>query len=129
MNKRKFIQSAAGIVASSTAWTALATVPAVAIDRACLTLGNAGLEAWKKRVGQRFDGDAGAQLVLERVDERGTCAVTTQFTLVFAAAGAASPGIQLLRSPDNQWHTLFLDRAGTHADRRALLRADFCHLV
>ena len=85
MNKRDFVLAAAGSVLAGCAGSALAAGSAAPLAQPT----RAG---WQGRVGQRFavfGGAAGSALVLHRVQAHPSGAGTEQFTLVFAADGAA----------------------------------------
>lgn len=126
MNKRDFVLAAAGSVLAGCAGSALAAGSAARLAQPT----RAG---WQGRVGQRFavfGGAAGSALVLHRVQAHPSGAGTEQFTLVFAADGAApAAGTHTLRSAGQRPLALYLDSAGQTASGAALLRADCCRLV
>lgn len=127
MNKREFVLLAGGSVLAGGGGSALAATGGAA------PLAQATRAGWQGRVGQRFEvfgGAAGSALVLQRVQAHPSGAGIEQFSLVFAADGAApAAGTHALRSAGQRPLALYLDSAGQAASGAALLRADCCRLV
>lgn len=131
MRKREFMFAGAGAVTAGASWPQWAGAQQAAGAAANRLVGDATLNAWQSRVGQRFEGREGESAVLERVDARGACDATSQFTLIFVVVqGEAASGSRLWRGEDGLRHALHLDLAGQHRETgHALLRADFAQLV
>ena len=97
-------------------------------------LGQAGLEAWRRYVGEAFEAirSPGAPvLVLRRVVQQHAAQAGEQFSLLFAAT-PNRPGhavVQRLRSRSTgQQIPVYLQAAGRDADGVVLYRADFNRL-
>ena len=98
MNKREFVLASGGALVASGSWSAgLPSSSEFQIHTA--SDGNIGY--WRGRVGERFDvfgARLPSHLVLQRVDEHLVDPHTSQFSLLFEAAGADSRGTALLRA-------------------------------
>jgi hypothetical protein len=131
MNKREFVLASGGALATGGGWAAVAS----GASRAQTNIAADGsLIHWRGRVGERFEvfgATRPVQLVLQRVDERAGDPRTSQFSLLFEAAGAPpAAGAQVLRSAISGGAlALFLDQAGADGQGSSLLRADFCQLA
>jgi len=130
MNKREFVLASGGALVAGGGWAAGVSDPPTVHTRLAV---DGSIACWRGRVGERFEvfGAAQpAQLVLHRVDERASDPRTSQFSLLFEAAGAPpTAGLQVLRPASGGALALCLEHAGADSRGTALLRADFCQLA
>jgi len=130
MNKREFVLASGGAMVAGSGWAAGLTGRSKYQTR---TAAGGDLDHWRGRVGERFEVFGAQQpshLVLHRVDEYAGDPGTSQFSLLFDAAGSPpAAGIQVLRPASGGALVLYLDHAGTCIRGTTLLRADFCQLA
>ena len=130
MNRREFVLSGGGALATGGSWAAMAPGP---LEAQVAAAADGSLAYWRGRVSERFDVFGAAppvQLVLQRVDERAGGPQTSQFSLLFQASGTLPmTGAQVLRPAVGGALALYLDHGGADAIGASLLRADFCQLA